>query len=256
MRCLAALLVSVSCSAISWAQSDPGTSTRTAHWTTTVQTGLADTFQLTLGGTFGQGPAWQSRIETGVKNVWTEGDSVYAYGTESLDRDSVRSDWQAGVGYRRPLWHRGRQRLMGSAGLQHWKFANVLTGANDWLTYENLTFHGAAGPVGFLATSDSWSLLKSPLPGGSLVHTQFWFEHVLLKREGLGLVFRHGPSHTYSWDFYGTRGNRVIRYQTMLGVRLRGVLIEGGYRQQFGLQPRIPDNSFWQFSIARTFTHW
>lgn len=218
----------------------------------TLQTGLAENFQLTLGGTFGAGPAWQSRVETGLAHIWKTDDSLYVFGFESLDLPSARSDWQVGVEYRRPLWRSRNHQLAGTAGFQHWKFSNVKNGTNDWLAHENLTYRSKWKALGFLVTSDAWNLMASPLPAGSLLHTQAWMEHPLLKREPVRVTFRHGPAHTYSWDFYGTHGNRVIRYQTMLAVVVRGTRIEGGYRKQFGLQPGIPDNTYWQFSVART----
>lgn len=224
------------------------------RWTTLYQTGLADTFQLTLGGTFGRGPAWQSRVETGLANLWKPGDALYLYGAESLDLDVLRSNWQTGVEYRRPLWKRGRHQLTGSAGVQHWRFALVKSGTSDWLSHESLTYRCGAGRNALLATSDAWNLYSSPLPNGSLLHTQVWVERVLRKRESLTIAFRHGPAHTYSWGFYGTNGNRVFRYQTMLVLTIRGATrIEGGYRKQFGLQDGIRNNGFWQFCLTRSF---
>ena len=227
-----------------------------ARWTTTLVTGLADTFQLTLGGAFGNGPAWQSRIESGLTNAWSQGDSVYVCLSESLGLDPRRSDWQANVEYRRPVWEQGRQQLAALFGFQHWKFANVKTGTNDWLTHEALIYRAALPRrLGVIATSDSWTLLKSPLPKGSLLHTQVWVEHVLHKSERVSVTFRHGPAHTYSWEFYGTNGHRVIRYQTLVAITFRGgTRVEGGIRRQLGLQPSIPDNNFWQFSIAKVWS--
>ena len=135
------------------------------------------------------------------------------------------------------------------------RLPSVKTGANDWLTHESLTFLSRLGSLPITVTSDSWSLLKSPLPTGTVLHTQVWLQHRLLKREAFEISFRHGPAHTYSWGFYGAQGNRVIRYQTMLGLAWKGATLEGGYRQQFGLQPGIPDNSYWQFAVSRTFVH-
>lgn len=248
-------LVTLSCLSvprISAQAADQSASRLPLRWAATLQTGLADQFQLTLGGLFGVGPAWQSRLEAGASNVWKRGDSLYVFGVESLDLPSARSDWQVGLEYRGALWSAPRQQLTGTAGFQHWKFSNVKTGANDWLIHENLTYRNSTRRVGLLVTTDAWNLLASPLPKGSLLHTQVWLEHSLMKRDNLTVAFRHGPAHTYSWDFYNTHGNRVIRYQTMLAFGLRQTRFEVGWRKQFGLQPRIPDNHFWQFSMTRT----
>lgn len=223
------------------------------RWTTTLQSGLADTFQLTLGGTFGEGPGWQNRVQTGVSNLAVNGDSLFVYGIDSTDARSAANDWQAGIGYKRPLFARGRHVLSGGVGLQHWRFPSVKTGANDWLVHDNLTFQTRARSMPVTVTSDSWTLLKSPLPTGTALHTQVWFQHRLFRREDVQVVFRHGPAHTYAWGFYGTQGHRVIRYQTMLALTWKGTSLEGGYRQQAGLQRGIPDNSYWQFSVSQTF---
>ena len=203
---------------------------------------------------FGRGPAWQTRLDSGLGNIWQSGDSIYLYGSESLDSRSHRSEWQAGLEYRRPLWKRKHHLLTGTAGFQHWKFATVKQGANDYLTHENLSFRTASSPVGLAITSDSWSLLKTSIAPGTLLHTQCWLEHPLGRTEKVSFMFRHGPAHTYSWGFYGTNGHRVVRYQTMLAITAKSFRIEAGYRKQYGLQRGIPDNPFWQFSVARSVT--
>ncbi len=249
------LLCVVAAGALLQAEPQASTGQPETHWTTTIQSGLMDSFQLTLGGTFGQGPAWQSRLDSGLTNVWKAGDSLSVFGIESLDLGGKRSDWQAGIDYRTRLWTKGRHVLSGTVGWWHWKFGNVKTGANDWLTHENLTYRRTGRKLALTATSDSWSLLTSPLPTGARLHTQVWMEHPVSRREPFLVSFRHGPAHTYSWGTYGTEGHRVVRYQTMLSVVTAGTRFEVGYRKQLGLRPGIPDNSFWQFSVSRTFTH-
>ncbi len=224
------------------------------RWVTSVQTGLADTFQLTLGGTFGEGPAWQSKLTTGLTNAFMAGDSLFLYGWDTHDLPSHSNDYQAGIGYKAPVWKRGRQSLILGSGVQYWRFPSVKCGTNDWLIPGNLLYQTKAGKVPIIVTSDSWTLLKSPLPTGSLLHTQAWAQHTLLKRDDVTLQLRHGPAHTYSWNFYGTQGNRIIRYQTMVVIAFRNTSIEGGYRKQWGLQAGIPDNNYWTFGVTRTFT--
>ncbi|MBL8294004.1 MAG: hypothetical protein JNN08_19325 [Bryobacterales bacterium] len=223
------------------------------RWNATVQTGLAERFQLTLGGLFGGGPAWQSRLEVGADNVWTRGDTLSFYGAESLDRVTTRSDWQSGVAYRRPIWRGRNQLVSGSGGFQHWRFANVKTGTRDWLTYENLTYRAKVKSMGFGVTADSWSLLSSPLPRGSLLHTQAWAEHTLIDHEPFFVTVRHGPAHTYSWGFFDAHGHRVVRYQAIVGITYRGTHLDVGFRKQLGLQSCVPDNFYWHFSLSRTF---
>ena len=152
------------------------------------------------------------------------------------------------------LKKRGHVLSLGS-GLQRWLFPSVKTGSNDWLLPGNLLYQGKMRRFGLMVSSDSWSLLSSSLPTGSLVHTQVWQQFTLRKRERLDISFRHGPAHTYSWNFYGTHGNRVLRYQTMLAITLGNTSIEGGIRRQWGLQKGIPDNTYWQFSLIQVLRH-
>lgn len=224
------------------------------RWVTSVQSGLADTFQLTLGGMFGAGPAWQTKVITGLTNVARAGDTLFLYGWNTNDTPSRVNDYQAGLGYKAPVWRRGAQSLALGTGFQHWRFSTVRTGTHDWLVPGNLVYQARAGKVPVMVTSDSWTLLKSPLPKGSLLHTQAWAEHPLVKRDAVRVVFRHGPAHTYSWNFFGTQGHRVLRYQTMVVISFGDITIDGGWRKQWGRQPGIPDNRYWQFGVTRTFT--
>ncbi len=223
------------------------------RWVTTVQTGFADTFQLTLGGTFGGGPAWQNRAATGLANLFRAGDLLSLHGWNTTDAPSGVNSTMAGIAYRAPVWRRASQSLTLGSGVQYWNFPTVLTGTTDWLIPGNLIYTARAGRLPLTVTSDSWTLLASRLPKGSLVHTQGWIDHPLIHTDPVRLTFRHGPAHTYSWNFYGTHGHRVVRYQTALVLSWKGNQVEAGWRKQWGLQSRIPDNAFWQFSLSRTF---
>jgi hypothetical protein len=65
------------------------------------------------------------------------------------------------------------------------------------------------------------------------------------------LSLREGPAYSYSWGFYGINGSRVLRYGGSLIARWKGNAIEAGYRKQFGLQDRMPNNGYWSFSVMR-----
>jgi hypothetical protein len=222
-------------------------------WTTTVQTGMTDTFQLFNGGTFGNGPNWQNRVTTGIGNLVAKGDALSVYGWDTLDVRTNRYNWQAGLGYKRPVWKRGGRTITLGSGVQRWLFPSVKCGTNDWLIPGNLAYQDAFSKrTTLLMTSDSLTLLKSTLPTGTLLHSQAWLQTKLIKRESVEVTFRHGPAHTYSWNFYGANGNRVFRYQTMLAISHGPYTLEGGYRKQWALQPGIPQNGYWQFTISRT----
>jgi hypothetical protein len=104
-----------------------------------------------------------------------------------------------------------------------------------------------------MLSQDSWTIFHSPLKKGTLLHTQLYTEHPLIERHDWKLALRHGPQHTYSWDFYGTNGHRVARYAGFLLLSWHKTTFEAGYRQQIGLQPRIKDNRYWSVLMSRTF---
>lgn len=219
--------------------------------TTSIQTGFADTFQLTLGGFFG-GTAWTNRVETTVANTLRSGDGLYLFASDSMDVQNIRNNWQAGLGYRTVLWQGTTQQLSGAIGLQHWKLSSVRQGTNDWLSHENLTYRNAATPVPFTVSADSWNLYSSPLPSGSILFTQLWVDHPIWQSEGVSVLFRHGPAHTVGLGFFGAEGNRVFRYQTALVVSSKGTKLEGGFRRQWAFQQGIPENGFWHLTLTQT----
>jgi hypothetical protein len=204
---------------------------------------------------FGEGPAWQNRITTGVSSVFRAGDALSVYAADSLDTRCYRNNWQFGLSYKRPILKKGRHIVTLGSGVQRWLFPMVKTGSNDWLIPGNVTYQAKARPFSFTVTGDSLTLAKSSLPTGSLLHTQGWVQNSIVDRERIKIAFRHGPAYTYSWNFWGANGSRIIRYQTMLSVTTRTVTIEGGYRKQFGLQAGIRDNNFWQVAVIRTLNH-
>lgn len=222
-------------------------------WAVTLQTGFADTFQLTLGGVFGAGPAWQSRVTLTRANVLREGDAVSVSGFNTHDTPAHNNDWTAAVSYRIRLISRPGHVLYASGGLERWRFPGVLCGAQDWNLAYNATYATSVKRVPVTVQSSAWTILHSNLPGGSLVHTLAWFDHKLAHNERFKLVLRHGPQHTYSWNFYGTNGHRVVRYASALVYSQGPNSVEFGYRQQYGLQKRIPDNRFWHLMLTRTF---
>lgn len=222
-------------------------------WTASVTSGMADTFQLTLGGMFGEGPAWQNKVQVNLNHALVKGDAISVYGWNTFDTPTQSNDWDAGIWYRAPLWSGRGQLLQGGASLQKWRFPSVKTGSNDWLVGGNLTYSARLFGLPIVAMSDSRTLLYSPLPEGTLLHSQAYAQHTLYKSDAVQLLLRHGPQHTWSWNFYGTNGNRVVRYGATGVVVWKDTTVEGGYRKQFGMQPGIPDNRYWTFQVTQSF---
>jgi len=236
------------------AQSLVPKSTPQPIWVTSLQTGMADAFQLTLGGTVGDGPAWQNKVTTGLFNAFRAGDSFSVYAWDTVDARSHVNNWQAGLGNKvRVIKKRNHVLALGS-GVQRWLFPSVKSGVKDWLVPGSLTYQKKLYKFPFRVTSDSSTVVSSPLPLGSLLHTQTWLQHKILQRDRVQITFKHGPAHTYSWGFWGTNGNRIFRYQTMLAIKFKDMSLEGGYRKQVGLQDGIQNNNYWQFAVTRTFS--
>jgi len=224
---------------------------RKATFTGSLQTSFAETFQLTLGGTFGDGPAWQNKAVAGVTNAFRKSDSLTAFGWHTLDSRSGAFDWQAGFDYRYPLLRRRSHLLDGSLGYQRWVLGSVLNGTRDHLVAANITYNGKLKlPV--TVTADSWRLVSSPYRLGSIVCLQGWTNHVLLRTDTARLVFRPGVATTYAWHFWNKSGHRVVRLSGTLAWEARTYAIEGGLRQQVALLAGIPDNHYWFIRFKRT----
>ena len=223
------------------------------RWSGSVQTGLADTFQLTLGGIFGEGPAWQNRLTVALNNALRAGDSVSVSGWNTHDVAGGANDWTAGLSYRSRIIQKRTQVLYIAAGVERWRFPSVASGTQDWLLAYSAAYGSKVSRIPITVQSNAWTLLHSPLPKGSLAHTQVWLEHALLDGDTVKILLRHGPQHTYSWNFYGTHGNRIFRYAGAVVLSWSANALEGGFRQQAGLQPGIPDNRYWSVTYTRNF---
>ena len=216
----------------------------------TLQTGFAPTFQLNLGGTFGDGPAWQNRAIVDFSNVAARGDAITVNGWMTLDTPSHRRDWIAGIGYRAPAWRVGRGSLAVTAGWQRWLFPSVLGGVRDHLVALNGVYR-TQWRLPMAVTADHWVILKSPLKKGNLTLVQASVAHQLFEGRGLRLVLRHGPSTSYSHEFWDRPGWRVFRYGGSLSLEAKGYTLEGALRQQAGIAPRVPDNTYWSVLLSR-----
>lgn len=217
-----------------------------------LQTGFASNFQLTLGGTFGAGPAWQDRVTLDVNHVWRRNDAITVSGWMTFDMPSHSPDWLAGIGYRTPLIERPGHVLEATVGYQRWRFPSVACGTQDHLVAANLTYKGK-WKVPLTVTADNWSLLHSNMPKGTLLYLQGFVSHVLWSGDNQRLVLRHGPATTYSANFYGKQDWRVLRYQGYLAYEIGRNTIEGGLRQQKGLITGLPDNLYWSVLLTRRF---
>jgi hypothetical protein len=218
----------------------------------TLQSGFGSTFQLTLGGTFGNGPAWQNRAVIEFGNVARKGDAVTLNGWMTIDTPSHRRDWITSVGYRTAAAKLGPGTLAVTTSWQRWLFPSVLTGARDHLLGTTGVYR-TKWKVPITVNADNWVLLKSPLRRGNLTYIQANVAHQLWEGKGLRLVARHGPATTYSWKFYDRPGWRVFRYGGSLAVEAHQFTLEGAWRQQAAIAPRVPDNRYWTVLLSRRF---
>ncbi len=222
-------------------------------WTVSFQGGFTNTFQLVLGGMFGKGPDFQDRMAVSLNNVVREGDSLSVFGWDTLDLPGATPNWQGGLLYKTRLLKKGRQALYITGGGQRWVLPLVGSGAKDWMVTGNLNYLTTVKGLPINISEDFWGLLKSTLPTGSATYTQISTQHVLFKREGFQLALRHGPAYSYSWGFYGVNGSRVMRYTGTLVATWKGNVIEGGCRQQFGLQDDVHNMRYWSILVSRQF---
>lgn len=216
----------------------------------TLQTGLASTFQLTLGGTFGAGPAWQNRAVVDLNHVFTQNDAIVLTGWLTRDQPTGNHDWTAGIAYRLPPFRKGNHLLSATAGWQRWVFPSVLCGTNDHLAAFSLTYRTKV-KIPITVTAEDWVLVKSPLRRGNLLYVQANTAHSLWEGRRARLVLRHGPSTTYSWGFYDRPGWRVLRYGGAVAIESRAWSLELAARQQAAIAPRIPDNRYYCLTLTR-----
>jgi len=222
--------------------------------TASLQAGFTSTFQMALGGIFGAGPDVQDKLNLGVNHVWTTDDSFSAFAWSTTDLPTAGPNWQAGLMYKAPILRKRNQTLTLGGGMQRWLLTMVKTGAQDWIAAGNLNYAATFKGVPVVVNQDSWSLLRSTLPKGSMLYTQIYSQHRLLRHGDLQLLLREGPQHSYSWGFYGAEGNRIVRYGGCLVLLWKNMSFEAGYRQQFGLQDGIRNNRYWSFLLTRQTT--
>lgn len=223
-------------------------------WSISLQAGYANTYQLALGGAFGEGPYFQNRLTAGVSNLLKRGDNLSFFGWSTTDLPNTTANWQAGFTYKDRIFNRGRHSLSLGGGFQRWLLPSVKTGADDWLAAGTLTYATTWKHLPIKVSEDSLSHLASTLPTGSLLYTQIQTQHPLLKRDHYQLLLRHGVAHAYGWGFWGASGNRVVRYSASVALAWKDTTLELGCRQQFGLQDKIPYNRYWTFLLTRQLT--
>ena len=198
-----------------------------------------------------RGAGLQNKLTGGISNLLRSGDSLSFYGWSTTDLPSRSPNWQAGFSYKERILRKGRHSILLDGGAQRWLFPDVKRGSNDWLATGTVNYLTSAKHVPITISSDSFSLLSSTLPLGSLLYTQIQMQHTLIKRGRYQVSLRHGPMHTYSWGFWGANGNRIVRYGAAVALARNNTTIEVGCRQQFGLQDKIPYNRFWSVLVSR-----
>ena len=206
--------------------------------------------QLSLGGMFHRGPAQQNRITATRSGVFTASDSLQLYGWSTTDVRSGNSDIEAGARYRARLRRVAGGSLVAGGGLEHWNFPSVLGGTRDFVLDSYLGWSGGETlPV--TVSANAKTLLISDLPRGTFVCLQALHTRELFRRGAVRVSAAHGPAYVYSYGLYGRGGHRVLRYYGTLTVARGRWAAEAMFRPQAGLQPGIPDNSYWSAGVIR-----
>lgn len=250
---ICAILLPVVCHAESLRQGTRTDEKAAPTWSLAVTGGFTNTFQLILGGKYGAGPDFQNKLNIGVNNVLRGGDSLSTFGWSSTDVPSATPNWQAGLLYKVPVIIRKNHALSLTGSAQRWILPMVGHGTKDWFVIGNMTYGTSIKRVPVFISEDAYSLVKSNLPTGQALYSQIYTQQPLFSRHGVRLALRHGPAYTYSWGLYGCTGNRVVRYSGTLISSFKGTTLEAGYRQQFGLQDKIPNNRYWSLLITRQY---
>jgi hypothetical protein len=220
-------------------------------WSATLSGGYSNDFQMILGSKFGDGPDLHNKLTLGVQNRFVRGDALSVFGWSTTDIPTLTPNYQAGLLYKMPLLQSARRSLSVTASGQRWILPMVGVGTKDWFFVGNMSYGTAVKRLPLGISVDSYSLLKSNLPTGSAIYPQAWLQHPLWARRDWKLALRQGPAYTYSWNLYGANGSRVVRYGAALITSWRGTTAELGYRKQFGLQDKIPNNGYWSVTFSQ-----
>jgi hypothetical protein len=223
-----------------------------SRWIATWQSALAQTMQLSLGGTFNKGPAQQNRFTLLRSGVFRSSDSLQLYAWNTTDLRGAGTDTDMGVRYRAAVRRLAGGKVMAGGGLEHWRFPSVLGGTRDAVVDSYLGWTGGEGlPVTIFANGKT--LVRSTLQRGTFVVVQAQHSRRIARLGSNLLSVQHGPIYIYSWGVYGRGGHRALRYCAAAYLTRGAWSIEATYRPQAGLQPAIPDNRFWSVGIGRRF---
>lgn len=226
---------------------------QTARWSATMQSGLADAMQLSLGGSFGDGPAFQNRVTITRTGLSHSRDSLQFYGWTTTDLRSGALDTDVGIRYRVPVRRFRRTNLVAGAGLEHWNFPSVLGGTRD-IVLDTYASWAGGERMPWSVSANGKTLLRSDLPRGTFLCVQANYTNRLLKLGSRSLIVQHGPVYVYSWGLYGRSGHRVLRYAAAVQFGDNKWGAEFLMRPQIGLQPGIPDGRYWTAGLVRRFS--
>ena len=221
-----------------------------SQWSASLQSGIAQGMQLSLGGLFNPGPAQQNRLTITKTGTFRSRDSLQLYGWNTTDLGQNETDADLGIRYRVPVRRVSGGTLTAGTGVEYWHFPSVLGGQRD-LALD--TYAGWSGgeriPLTFSANGKT--VLRSRLQHGTMGIFQVQHTQRLARWSNKLLAVNHGPIYVYNWNLYGRPGHRVLRYNAALQFSHGAWAFEALVRPQAGLQPRIPDNRFWSFSVIR-----
>ncbi len=234
------------------AAAEPDGRLSSGQWSGSIQTGIAQVMQLSLGGAFNRGPAQQNRLTATRTSLFRSADTLQLYGWTTTDLRNASVDFETGFRYRTPLTRIAGGTLVGGTGLEHWNFPSVLGGTRDLVLDSYLGWIGGRRfPV--TLSGNGKTLIVSDLPRGTFVCVQAQHGFRVFRRRGVSLSFQHGPAYIYSWNLYGKSGHRVLRYYATPQLSRGQWTVEWMARPQAGLQPYIPDNRYWSLSLIRRF---
>lgn|GEM_PF-1608171 len=234
---------------------EPVRSRKPVQTTIKLNTGVNETFQLTLGGLFTDGVNQQSGATVDFKNLISNDSTLRVAGLLHLDTADLNKDWIGSVNYLQPIlkWETGS--LQTNVGFHVWHFPSVLQGKTDTVVDSGLILTQTR-VIPLVVDANVKTLSSAEVRrgvGGQIYYFRAISPRALYRKGSRSFTLLHGPSYTYSNRFYGTRGHRVFRYEIGAAYQAGPWGVDTVFRPQWALQKGIRENRFWGVNVSYTF---
>jgi hypothetical protein len=214
-----------------------------------LQAGQASTFALPLAD-FGSGSGQQDMALFQFNNLFTKHDGLTVYGWQTIDSNGT-IDWDATIGYRRPVATLKHGVISAGTGLQRWHLPSIAY-TEDWVL-DNSLYYNLPGrfPLSVQANLKTAVVSNKEFAEGSFLVLTAETSRTLLNKSGYSLSLRHGPTYVHGLGMYSVNGSRGFRYGGALTVSHKGFNLAFQARPQIGLQAGLKNSIFWGVSLTK-----